>query len=61
MCLSLQEFSKTKESTLRVIGNADTVFLFCGAYVVFCTICADSSEARLEIQIGFTSDVDPFY
>ncbi len=31
VCLSLQEFSKTKESTLCVIQNADTAILLCEA------------------------------
>ncbi len=31
VCSSLQEFSKTKESTLRVISNVDTAFLLCEA------------------------------
>ncbi len=31
VCSSLQEFSNTKESTLHMIWNVDTAFLFCGA------------------------------
>ena len=34
VCLSLQEFSKTKESTVRVIPNVDTAFLLCEAEMV---------------------------
>ena len=37
VCSSCQEFSKTKESTLRVIENADTAFLLCGADMVDCS------------------------
>ncbi len=41
VCSSLQEFSKTKESTLHVIWNVDTAFLLCGAEVwhVYSTMC----------------------
>ncbi len=34
VCSSLQDFPKTKEGTLRVILNAATAFLFCGADVM---------------------------
>ncbi len=34
VCSSLQEFSKTKESTLYVIWNVDTAFLLCGAEII---------------------------
>ena len=34
VCSSLHEFSKTKESTLHVIWNVDTVFLVCGTDLV---------------------------
>ncbi len=33
VCSSLQEFSKTRESTLHVIRNVDTAILLCGADV----------------------------
>ncbi len=36
VCSSLQEFSKTKESTLHVIWNGDTAFLLCGADTLVC-------------------------
>ncbi len=34
VCSLLQEFSKTKESNLRVKLNIDTAFLLCGAELV---------------------------
>ncbi len=36
VCSSLQEFSKTKESTMHVIWNVDTAFLLCGADILYC-------------------------
>ncbi len=63
VCSSFQEFSKTKESTLHVIWNVDTVFLLCGADMqagsgksvltwVF-ALCKKSRIGRWNFEFGF--------
>ncbi len=55
ICSSLQEFSKTKESTMHVIWNVDTAFLLCGADVLYFYIVSQKTnhmpqEQLIEIQ-----------
>ncbi len=48
VCASLQEFSKTKESTLHVTWNVDTAFLLCGADMDDCMGFPPCFESRGE-------------
>ena len=47
VCSLLQKFSKTKESTLHVIGNVDTAFVLCGADLHNCVFTLYVSNATM--------------